>query len=109
MAAGEGIPANIGSIPANTQLQTSLQVMSSNENSPAYVELTVRTTNETIVKCVMIFAEGETRCVSIRFNGPLSSCNKPEKASSDTDQASFYFFDRSSNQSIGSISYIIEI
>ena len=48
----------MGSIPANTQLQTSLQVISSSENNPAYVELTVRTTNDTIVRTVMIFAEG---------------------------------------------------
>jgi len=50
--------SNTGSIPANTQLQTSLQVVRGNETSPSFVELIVRTTNETVVKCVMIFAEG---------------------------------------------------
>lgn len=53
------VPSNVGSIPANTQLQTSLQVIAGSEDKPAYVELTVRTTNDTIVKCVMIFAEGK--------------------------------------------------
>ena len=48
-----------GSIPANTQLQTSLRVVSGDENNPAYVELAVQTINDTVVRSVIIFAEGD--------------------------------------------------
>lgn len=58
IASGESTSLVQGSIPANTQLQTSLQVVSGDENSPAYVELTVQTINSTVVKFVVIFAEG---------------------------------------------------
>lgn len=58
LESGQSMPSNYGLIPANTQLQTSLHVVAGSEECPAYVELTVRTTNETVVRCVMIFAEG---------------------------------------------------
>lgn len=48
-----------GSIPANTQLQTSLRVVSGDENNPAYIELAVQTINDTVVRSVIIFAEGD--------------------------------------------------
>nr|XP_047128260.1 Bardet-Biedl syndrome 2 protein isoform X2 [Hydra vulgaris] len=55
---GAGVPTSASSIPANTQLQTSLIVVSGDENSLPCVELTVRTTNDTIIKCIIMFAEG---------------------------------------------------
>ena len=48
----------MGVIPANTQLQTSLLVNPGNEQTQPHVELSISTTNETIIKTVMIFAEG---------------------------------------------------
>ena len=48
----------MGVIPANTQLQTSLVVNPGNEQTQPHVELSISTTNDTIIKLVMIFAEG---------------------------------------------------
>lgn len=50
--------SKLGIIPANTQLQTSLQVSSGSEHVPASVELAISTSNEMIIRAVMIFAEG---------------------------------------------------
>jgi len=50
--------SDMGVIPANTQLQTSLLVIGATATQPACVELTVKVTNNTIVRTVMIFAEG---------------------------------------------------
>lgn len=58
IASGENSSQIQGSIPANTQLQTSLRVVSGDENTPAYVELAVQTINDTVVRSVIIFAEG---------------------------------------------------
>ncbi|CAH1270190.1 BBS2 [Branchiostoma lanceolatum] len=48
----------MGIIPANTQLQTSLTVDPGDEKHPPHVELFVATTNETILRTALIFAEG---------------------------------------------------
>uniref|UniRef100_A0A1A8MDA5 Bardet-Biedl syndrome 2 protein homolog n=3 Tax=Nothobranchius TaxID=28779 RepID=A0A1A8MDA5_9TELE len=49
---------NGGVIPANTQLQTSLSVRPATEAQKAHVELCISTPNETIIRAVLIFAEG---------------------------------------------------
>lgn len=50
--------SQMGIIPANTQLQTSLLVNPGSELIQPHVELSISTTNETIIRTVMIFAEG---------------------------------------------------
>ena len=50
--------SQMGVIPANTQLQTSLLVNPGSEQVQPHVELSISTTNETIIRTVMIFAEG---------------------------------------------------
>ncbi|XP_005152310.1 BBSome complex member BBS2 isoform X1 [Melopsittacus undulatus] len=47
-----------GMIPANTQLQTALLVNLGSDNRSAHVELCISTTNDTIIRAVLIFAEG---------------------------------------------------
>lgn len=48
----------MGVIPANTQLQTSLLVNPGSEQVQPHVQLSISTTNETVIRTVMIFAEG---------------------------------------------------
>lgn len=48
----------MGIIPANTQLQTSLSVNVDSEGKGPHVDLFVSTTNNTILRAVLIFAEG---------------------------------------------------
>uniref|UniRef100_A0A8C9X934 BBSome complex member BBS2 n=1 Tax=Sander lucioperca TaxID=283035 RepID=A0A8C9X934_SANLU len=48
----------MGVIPANTQLQTALSVRPATEAQKAHVELSISTPNETIIRAVLIFAEG---------------------------------------------------
>uniref|UniRef100_A0A8C5H4C3 Bardet-Biedl syndrome 2 protein homolog n=2 Tax=Gouania willdenowi TaxID=441366 RepID=A0A8C5H4C3_GOUWI len=48
----------IGVIPANTQLQTALSVKPATDTQRAHVELSISTPNETIIRAVLIFAEG---------------------------------------------------
>ncbi|XP_033647290.1 Bardet-Biedl syndrome 2 protein homolog [Asterias rubens] len=55
---GELDKAQMGIIPANTQLQTSLMVTAGDTNKPPHVELSVSTTNDTVVRAILIFAEG---------------------------------------------------
>lgn len=50
--------SKLGIIPANTQLQTSLHVNPGSEHVQASVELAVATSNDMIIRAVMIFAEG---------------------------------------------------
>ncbi|XP_052802145.1 Bardet-Biedl syndrome 2 protein homolog [Mya arenaria] len=50
--------SSMGVIPASTQLQTTLSVIPGDEKQSAHVELLVATTNDTIVRAVLIFAEG---------------------------------------------------
>ncbi|XP_014849002.1 PREDICTED: Bardet-Biedl syndrome 2 protein [Poecilia mexicana] len=50
--------SGIGVIPANTQLQTMLSVRAATEAQKAHVELSISTPNETIIRAVLIFAEG---------------------------------------------------
>ncbi|XP_057269465.1 Bardet-Biedl syndrome 2 protein isoform X2 [Pezoporus wallicus] len=47
-----------GVIPANTQLQTALLVNLGSDSRSAHVELCISTTNDTIIRAVLIFAEG---------------------------------------------------
>ncbi|XP_043563232.1 Bardet-Biedl syndrome 2 protein homolog isoform X1 [Chiloscyllium plagiosum] len=54
---GEG-DGQIGIIPANTQLQTSLSVNVDTANQSPHVELSISTSNDTIIRAVLIFAEG---------------------------------------------------
>ncbi|XP_064634179.1 Bardet-Biedl syndrome 2 protein homolog [Lineus longissimus] len=55
---GDLDPSAMGVIPANTQLQTSLGVHTGTDTQPPHVELLVSTTNDTVIKAVLIFAEG---------------------------------------------------
>ncbi|CAG2213819.1 BBS2 [Mytilus edulis] len=48
----------MGVIPASTQLQTTLTVNPGEEGKPPHVELFVGTTNDTIIRTVLLFAEG---------------------------------------------------
>ncbi|KAI1890010.1 hypothetical protein AGOR_G00168800 [Albula goreensis] len=48
----------MGVIPANTQLQTALSVKGATESQKAHIELNISTPNETIIRAVLIFAEG---------------------------------------------------
>ncbi|XP_029687950.1 BBSome complex member BBS2 [Takifugu rubripes] len=48
----------MGFIPANTQLQTALAVRPATLVQKAHVELSISTPNETIIRAVLIFAEG---------------------------------------------------
>ncbi|XP_018410898.1 PREDICTED: Bardet-Biedl syndrome 2 protein [Nanorana parkeri] len=48
----------MGVIPANTQLQTALSVTLGSEIQAAHVELSISTSNDTIIRAVLIFAEG---------------------------------------------------
>ncbi|XP_005991756.1 Bardet-Biedl syndrome 2 protein homolog [Latimeria chalumnae] len=48
----------MGIIPANTQLQTTLSVSLRSESQAPHVELTISTSNDTIIRAVLIFAEG---------------------------------------------------
>ncbi len=50
--------SKLGIIPANTQLQTSLHVNPGSEHVQPSVELAIATSNEMIIRAVMIFAEG---------------------------------------------------
>uniref|UniRef100_A0A8D3AS26 Bardet-Biedl syndrome 2 protein homolog n=1 Tax=Scophthalmus maximus TaxID=52904 RepID=A0A8D3AS26_SCOMX len=50
--------SGVGVIPANTQLQTALSVRPATEAQKAHVELSISTPNETIIRAVLIFAEG---------------------------------------------------
>ncbi|XP_051513373.1 Bardet-Biedl syndrome 2 protein homolog isoform X1 [Myxocyprinus asiaticus] len=50
--------AKMGVIPANTQLQTALSVRRATESQRAHIELNISTPNETIIRAVLIFAEG---------------------------------------------------
>ncbi|KAM3829164.1 BBSome complex member BBS2 isoform 3-T3 [Vipera latastei] len=47
-----------GVIPANTQLQTALSVNLGSETESAHIELCISTSNDTIIRAVLIFAEG---------------------------------------------------
>ncbi|XP_040266216.1 Bardet-Biedl syndrome 2 protein [Bufo bufo] len=48
----------MGVIPANTQLQTALSVNLGTETQSAHVELSISTSNDTVIRAVLIFAEG---------------------------------------------------
>ena len=50
--------SKLGIIPANTQLQSSLHVNPGSEHEQPSVELAIATSNDTIIRAVMIFAEG---------------------------------------------------
>ncbi|XP_065423035.1 Bardet-Biedl syndrome 2 protein isoform X2 [Chrysemys picta bellii] len=47
-----------GVIPANTQLQTALSVNLGSDSQAAHVELCISTSNDTMIRAVLIFAEG---------------------------------------------------
>ncbi|XP_056621659.1 Bardet-Biedl syndrome 2 protein homolog [Triplophysa dalaica] len=50
--------SKMGVIPANTQLQTALSVRRATESQRAHIELNISTPNDTIIRAVLIFAEG---------------------------------------------------
>ncbi|XP_006811161.1 BBSome complex member BBS2-like [Saccoglossus kowalevskii] len=70
---------DMGIIPANTQLQTSLAVNPGTDGKQPHVELCVSTTNDTVLKAVLIFAEGifegESHVVHPNINN-LTNCLK---------------------------------
>nr|XP_037289052.1 Bardet-Biedl syndrome 2 protein homolog [Rhipicephalus microplus] len=47
-----------GSIPANTQLKTLLAINSGSDGIPPHVEVALETNNETVIRAVILFAEG---------------------------------------------------
>ncbi|BFZ04172.1 hypothetical protein BsWGS_07211 [Bradybaena similaris] len=49
---------SMGVIPANTQLQTTLSVNPGSQSVQPHVELFISTTNDTIIRAVILFAEG---------------------------------------------------
>ncbi|KAM8946161.1 BBSome complex member BBS2 isoform 2-T2 [Pelodytes ibericus] len=49
---------HMGVIPANTQLQTALSVSLGSDTQTPHVELSISTSNDTIIRAVLIFAEG---------------------------------------------------
>ncbi|XP_005107459.1 Bardet-Biedl syndrome 2 protein homolog [Aplysia californica] len=76
---GEYKASPVGMIPANTQLQTTLTVNTGDETRPPHVELIISTTNDTIIRAVLIFAEGifEGESHVVHPNGQtISSCLK---------------------------------
>ncbi|KAM9301908.1 BBSome complex member BBS2 [Gastrophryne carolinensis] len=52
------LDGQLGVIPSNTQLQTALSVTLGSEMQTAHVELSISTSNDTIIRAVLIFAEG---------------------------------------------------
>ncbi|XP_077372555.1 BBSome complex member BBS2 [Festucalex cinctus] len=54
----KGVSDSTSGIPANTQLQTALTVRAATEVQKDHVELSITTPNETIIRAVLIFAEG---------------------------------------------------
>ncbi|XP_063686264.1 Bardet-Biedl syndrome 2 protein homolog isoform X1 [Bolinopsis microptera] len=72
---------HMGIIPANTQLQTSLQVTTETDSMPSHVQLLINTTNTTVIKAVMIFAEGifngESHVVHPPSSGITSALSVP--------------------------------
>ncbi|XP_043935476.1 Bardet-Biedl syndrome 2 protein [Protopterus annectens] len=50
--------AQMGVIPVSTQLQTALSVNLGSESQSPHVELNISTSNDTIIRAVLIFAEG---------------------------------------------------
>ncbi|XP_077499227.1 BBSome complex member BBS2-like [Amblyomma americanum] len=57
-AAGTATDQRYGSIPANTQLKTLLAINSGSDGVPPHVELALETNNETVIRAVILFAEG---------------------------------------------------
>ncbi|KAL1437784.1 hypothetical protein MTO96_048633 [Rhipicephalus appendiculatus] len=47
-----------GSIPANTQLKTLLAINAGSDSIPPHVEVALETNNETVIRAVIVFAEG---------------------------------------------------
>ncbi|XP_060109643.1 Bardet-Biedl syndrome 2 protein isoform X2 [Heteronotia binoei] len=68
-----------GVIPANTQLQTTLTVNLGSDSQSAHVELCISTSNDTIIRAALIFAEGifegESHVVHPHLQN-ISSCTK---------------------------------
>ncbi|MBN3311028.1 BBSome complex member BBS2 [Amia ocellicauda] len=52
------VDTQMGVIPANTQLQTALSVKAGSDSQRPHIELKISTPNETIIRAVLIFAEG---------------------------------------------------
>ncbi|XP_065051095.1 Bardet-Biedl syndrome 2 protein-like [Rhopilema esculentum] len=64
--------SGVGMIPANTQLQTSLSVSTGGDGVKPHVDLTIQTTNETVIRSVLIFAEGIFEGESYVVHPPLN-------------------------------------
>ncbi|CAH1786241.1 unnamed protein product [Owenia fusiformis] len=69
----------MGIIPANTQLQTTLCVNPGTEKKPPHVELTISTTNDCQIRSVLIFAEGIFEGESHVVHPPQSSLSSEIK------------------------------
>ncbi|XP_066996854.1 Bardet-Biedl syndrome 2 protein [Anabrus simplex] len=48
----------MGIIPSKTRLQTGISINMGNEQKPPHVEIALATNNETVIRSVMVFAEG---------------------------------------------------
>ncbi|XP_037069324.1 Bardet-Biedl syndrome 2 protein homolog [Pollicipes pollicipes] len=66
---------NVGIIPANTQLQTGLSVNMGSENVPPHVEITLATSNDTVMRAALIFAEGIFQGESHVVHPPAGLCS----------------------------------
>lgn len=70
---------DLGIIPAQTQLSTSLAINLGSETRPPHVEVSLSTSNETIIKGILIFAEGifDGECHVLHPKDPTTSINVP--------------------------------
>jgi hypothetical protein len=70
---------SMGVIPAQTQLSTALAINLGTDGKPAHVEVSLSTSNETIIRSVLIFAEGifEGECHVIHPKEPATTINVP--------------------------------
>ncbi|KAF0313264.1 Bardet-Biedl syndrome 2 [Amphibalanus amphitrite] len=66
---------NVGIIPANTQLQTGLSVNMGSSTVPPHVEITLATSNDTIMRAALIFAEGIFQGESHVVHPPSAMCS----------------------------------
>lgn len=68
-----------GVIPAQTQLSTSLSLNLGTDSKSPHVEVTLSTSNDTLIRCVLIFAEGifEGECHVVHPKEPYQSIVVP--------------------------------
>ncbi|XP_046985484.1 Bardet-Biedl syndrome 2 protein homolog isoform X1 [Schistocerca americana] len=68
-----------GVIPAKTRLQTGISINMGNEKKPGHIEVALATNNETVIRVVMVFAEGifegETHVIHLKESEISSNVN----------------------------------